>query len=294
MNFWHLAIFHAVAKSGSISTAAAQLHVSQPAVSRQLRQLETELGSVLFDRLPRGVRLTESGVLLYDYAQRIFTLEREAEIALRELQQLDRGAIAIGASSTIGNYLLPPLIAEFRRRHPGIALQVEISNTRTIELDLLNRRLTLGFIEGPLSEPELEGTVFQHDEIIPVVGASHTLARKRRLDTTRLVRETLLMRETGSGTREFVEEQLRRLKIKFERQFELGSTEAIKRVAAAGEGVAWISRLAVASELRAGTLCTLPLPQLYITRPLRWLRLRRRHLPRSAAAFLALFAPKPT
>ena len=96
MNLWHLAIFNAVAESGSISAGAKRLHLSQPAVTRQLRQLESLLGSTFFDRLPRGVRLTESGELLRDYAQRIFTLEREAETAIREMRQLGTGELVIG------------------------------------------------------------------------------------------------------------------------------------------------------------------------------------------------------
>lgn len=288
MNLWHLAIFHAVAESGSLSAGAARLRISQPAVTRQLQELERRCGLPLFDRLPRGVRLTEAGSLLHDYAQRIFTLEREAETAISDLHQLDTGELAIGASSTIGNYLLPPLIVDFQRRYPKITLNVEISNTRNIENELLNRRLGLGLIEGPLSEPELHGQVFMQDEIVPVVGSGHTLSRSRRVDIQMLTQETLLMREPGSGTRQFVETLLERRHLHFKNHLSLGSTETIKKVAMAGVGLAWLSRLAVDSELRSGHLCMLAVPQLRIKRPLRWVRLRGRHLSPSTAAFLSL------
>ena len=290
MNLWHLAIFHAVAESGSVSAGAAQLHVSQPAVTRQLRQLETALGSTLLDRLPRGVRLTESGTLLHDYAQRIFALEQEAEIAIREIRQLNTGELSIGASSTIGNYLLPPLLAEYRRRYPGVEISVEISNTHTIEANLLNRRLALGLTEGRLASPELHAEVFLQDQIVPIASARHPLTRQRRTSIQALLQETLLQRETGSGTRDFVDQMLQHRHLKFARAICLGSTEAIKKMVAAGGGVAFVSLLAIETELRARTLKILAVPELSRARPLHWVRLHRRHLPTAAMSFLALLS----
>lgn len=290
MNLWHLAIFHAVADTGSISAGATQLRISQPAVTRQLRQLETELGSTLLDRLPRGVRLTESGLLLHDYAQRIFALERDAETAIREMQQLYTGELVIGASSTIGNYLLPPLLAEFQRRHPGVEISVEISNTHNIEANLLNRRLALGLTEGLLKAPELHAEVFLQDQIIPIAAGHHPLTQQRRVSVQALRRETLLQRETGSGTREFVDGMLQQRHMKFAQVICLGSTEAIKKMVAAGSGVAFISRLTVETELRSGALKMLAVPEMNLTRPLHWVRLHRRHLPAAALAFLMLLS----
>src|SRR5689334_3520995 len=120
MNINHLAIFHAVAEEGSVSRGASRLHISQPAVSKQLRGLERSLGVALFHRLSKGVQLTEAGALLAGYARNLFTLEREAENALAELRSLERGRLTIGASTTIGNYLLPTVCAAFREAHPGI------------------------------------------------------------------------------------------------------------------------------------------------------------------------------
>ena len=290
MNLWHLAIFHAVAETGSVSAGAAQLRISQPAVTRQLQLLEAALGSTLVDRLPRGVRLTESGMLLYDYAQRIFALENEAEHAVREMRQLYTGELAIGASSTIGNYLLPPLLAEYRRRYPGVEISVEISNTHAIESNLLNRRLALGLTEGLLKSPELHAEIFLQDQIVPIASAHHPLARQRRISDQALTRETLLLRESGSGTREFVDLMLQRRHLKFARSICLGSTEAIKKMAAAGGGVAFVSRLAIEAELNSGMLKMLAIPELNRARPLFWARLHRRHLPMAALAFLALLS----
>jgi DNA-binding transcriptional LysR family regulator len=118
MNLRHLSVFHGIAKAGSVNAAARLLHTSQPAVSRELRILEERLGVLLFDRLPRGMRLTEAGRVLLDYAERIFGLDQAAERAIRELSDLEGGQLAIGASNTIGTYLLPVFVTSFHVRYP--------------------------------------------------------------------------------------------------------------------------------------------------------------------------------
>jgi DNA-binding transcriptional LysR family regulator len=133
MNRNHLALFHAVAQAGGISRGAARARVSQPAVSKQIAELEDALGVRLLERLPRGCRLTEAGRILADYAQRWRSLENDAARAIEEYRGLKRGRLAIGASLTIGGYLLPGVLAEFHRRFPDIELQVEIANTQHIQ-----------------------------------------------------------------------------------------------------------------------------------------------------------------
>src|SRR5581483_3751464 len=148
MNLRHLAIFHAIARRGSVNAAAEHLHTSQPAVSRELRTLEERLGVVLFDRLPRGMRLTEAGQVLLDYADRIFTLDQAAERAMHELANLESGHLAIGASNTLGTYLLPALLAAFHTRYPGIELSLEVTNTEHVVEGVRGMRYALGFVEG--------------------------------------------------------------------------------------------------------------------------------------------------
>src|SRR5512146_3005737 len=126
MNIRHLAVFHAVARAGSVNAAAALVHTSQPAVSRELRTLEQRLGVALFDRLPRGMRPTEAGKVLLVYAEKIFELERAAERAMRDLVDLEGGQLQIGASNTLGMYLLPPVVAEFYVQYPKVKLSLEI------------------------------------------------------------------------------------------------------------------------------------------------------------------------
>lgn len=286
MNLRHLAVFHAVAQSGSISGGAARLFVSQPAVSRELGELERRLGLPLFDRLPRGVRLTEAGQLLFDYAKRIFALEEAAQSALEELAELRGGHLAIGASSTIGMYVLPAQVAEFHRRHPGINVSLDVGNTRGIEEDLLEHRIALGFIEGPAKLDEFEAQLFMHDEIVAVVAPNHPLAIRHDLAPKDLAEVQVVLREAGSGTRVIVEQALKVHGISLAETLAMGSTEAIKRAVIAGAGIAWLSRLCIADELAAGKLAILEIRGVQITRPLYAMWLKDTHLTPAANAFL--------
>src|SRR3984957_12950942 len=148
MNRNHLALFHAVARAGSISRGAEMARVSQPAVSKQIAELEDALGVQLLERQHRGCRLTEAGAILADYASRWRTVENEAEQAIAEYRGLKRGRLAVGASLTIGGYLLPQAIAEFHHRFPEIELRLEIANTPSIQQALLTGSIELGLTEG--------------------------------------------------------------------------------------------------------------------------------------------------
>ena len=155
MNRNHLALFQIVAQAGSISGGAAAARVSQPAVSKQIAELEDALGVRLLDRLPRGCRLTEAGKILADYAHRWRLLEEDAARAVEEYRGLKRGRLAVGASLTIGGYLLPGVLAEFHRRFPEVEMQVEIANTQQIQKALLDGAVELGLTEGLVESAEL-------------------------------------------------------------------------------------------------------------------------------------------
>ncbi|HTJ00269.1 MAG TPA: LysR family transcriptional regulator [Dongiaceae bacterium] len=290
MNRNHLALFHAVAEMGSISGAAARQHISQPAVSKQIRELEGELGVALLDRLSRGVRLTEAGRLLADYARRWTGLEREAGRAIAELRGLQRGQLSIGASTTIGNYLLPPVLIEFHRRHPRVDVRLEIANTRAIQHALLEGSWELGFTEGIIATEDLESEVFHRDELVIVVPPKHRLLALRRVTARDLGKEDWIMREEGSGTRDVVERALRKQRLKVSPAMALGSAEAIKQAVAAGQGVAMMSRLVVRRELAAGTLVQLAVPELAVLRPLHLQQLRGRSDSPIRREFLSILA----
>lgn len=286
MNRNHLALFQAVARAGSISGGAAAVRVSQPAVSKQIAELEGALGVRLLDRLPRGCQLTEAGKILADYAHRWHSLEQDAVRAIEEYRGLKRGRLAIGASMTIGGYLLPKVMTEFHRRFPEIELQLEIANTQRIQQLLLEGVIELGLTEGPLESEELESAVFFQDELVAIAPPDHPLSEKKQVTVRDICREPFILREEGSGTRAVVEQALRRKGLKIKPLLTLASPEAIKNVVAGGMGIAIVSRLIISLELQAGVLEIIPLKDLTIHRPLHFQRIRGRSQSPAAEKFL--------
>ena len=291
MNFNHLAIFYAVAETGNLTRAAERLHISQPAVSKQLRELEKSLGMALFHRLSKGVRLTEGGEVLLDYARQIFDLETQAERALNELRNLERGQLTVGASTTIGVYLLPEICAIFRTRFPGIELNLEIANTQQIQNSLLKNQVDLGLTEGFILSPDIQAEVLGEDGIIVIAAPHHQLFQEKTLTLSRLLREPILWRESGSGTRAVVESALRDKGFSSPPRLTLGSTEAIKRAVISGDGIAFVSKLTVEAELKSGALRPLKIEDFHVMRPLQRLRLTGKYEGRAVREFLRLLRP---
>lgn len=288
MNLNHLAIFHAVALAGSVSGGARRLHISQSAVSKQLSELEAALELALFERLPRGVRPTEAGRTLLDYAQRLFALESEAERTLAELKQLGRGRIAIGASRTIGTYMLPPVLARFHRLYPQVELSLQVENTQLIETKLIAGEVDLGFAEGLPSSEYLDYRIFARDQLVLVAAPGHPACARAPLSLTGLAGEELLMHEDGSGTRAVAEAALAGKKLRIRPVMVLASSEAIKQTVAAGAGLAFLSSAAIRNEVEAGTLVVLKVRGLQIQRPLYRMQPKKARLSPSLRAFLGL------
>lgn len=290
MNLRHLAVFYGIARTGSVNAAAKLLRTSQPAASRELRTLEERLEVLLFDRLPRGMQLTEAGRTLVGYAERIFGLEQAAERAMRELADLEGGELTIGASNTLGVYLVPRLVAAFHLRYPKVNLTLEIGNTQEIARGVLESRFALGFVEGRVRDQALEAKEFRRDRIVAIVSPNHSLAKVRTLPIQMLAASPSILREPGSGTREIVERAFRHHRLEMHCKLQISSSEGVKRTAMEGGGVGWISEVCVADELSSGRLVALRIPRLSLERPLYSLRLRGRRLNRSALVFLQDFA----
>jgi DNA-binding transcriptional LysR family regulator len=288
MNMHHLSIFFAVAGTGSLTASARKLHISQPALSRELKTFEARLGVTLFERHSRGMRLTQAGEVLSQYAERLFELEHAAESAMRDIAVGQRGRLAIGASNTIGTYVLPRVLAAFRRARPEVHVTLFVGNTEQVSQGVDDLRFMLGFIEGPLHFEGLRVAVFQDDEIVPVAAPDHPLLGKRRLTVADLRGQPLLVRESGSGTREVIAERLRRWRLEQNPTMEFGNTEALKRAAVHGGGIAWLPRICMLSELREGLLHELSLRDLRIVRPLMVLSRESAPVQPVAAAFLDL------
>ncbi|MGA2583160.1 MAG: LysR family transcriptional regulator [Tepidisphaeraceae bacterium] len=285
MNLNHLAVFHAVAEEKSVTGAARRLLVSQPAISKQLRQFEKYIGIKLFERRSRGVRPTEAGTLLASYAMRVFALAEEAECAVGELRGLKRGRLRVGASTTVGVYLLPDVFVRFRAAYPGIQLQLDIAPSDTLAKRLRDGSLDIALTEGEIGDETLESTIIMHDKLVAIAPHNHPLARRRSVTAVTLCRQPFVVRETGSGTQSLVERTLAQRGITLNPAMSLGSTEAIKRAVASGVGVAIISGLAVALETQAKKLVVLRLSDLAISRPLHYVSARNSYLSHSILAF---------
>lgn len=272
MNLHHLLVFHTVARSGSITAGSKQLHISQPALSRELRDLEQRCGLSLFERLPRGMRLTHAGVVLAGYADRLFAIADAAELEMKELAAARIGHLALAASNTIGTYVLPRILARFRSEHPAVRITLFVGNTAQVAQGVADLRYTLGFTEGPLHVDSLLTTRFQDDELLPVTAPSHRLVQCDAILPAALDGEPLLMRESGSGTRELIDGLFRQFGISAGPVMEFGNTEAIKQAALHDGGVAWLPSISIGAELANGSLVALRSPQLTIRRPLSVIR----------------------
>ena len=257
-----LQVFHAVARHKSFTRAAEQLCMTQPAVTFQVKQLEQQFNVRLFERNHGRVTLTQAGRLVLDYAERILRLSGEMESRISELTGAMAGVLALGASMTIAEYILPQILGEFKALHPEVQARMMVANSDTIGSRVADHTLDLGFIESPSRQPGVEIEPVCDDELVLVCAPRHPLARLSTVEPGRVAAEPYVSRETGSGTREFADQCFREAGIPPEELdviMELGSPEAIKGVVETGIAVTVMSRATVARELRLGTLTAVPL-----------------------------------
>lgn len=253
-NFNHLKVFWAVAKNLSYSRAAQQLYISQSTVSIQVKKLEDELGLHLFEYLGKRVYLTEAGEELFYYANRIFSLAGEAKSTIQELKGIHSGQLIVGASTTPGTYLLPPIISAFQQKYPKLTIALEISNTHKVQEQLLSNQLDLGIVGQELVDDQLQVELLLNDELVIIVSANHHLAEKPSISMAELMQERLILRELGSNTREVVERKAVSLGLNLKASMQLSSVEAIKKIVAANLGISVVSKFAVDLETQAGVL----------------------------------------
>ena len=293
LTFRQFEVFLAVARAKSFRRAAETLHLSQPALSQHVAELERELGARLFDRLGRSVALTEAGRILEDHALRVFATLAGAREAISELSGLKRGSLLVGASTTPGIYVLPAVIATFQQQYPGISLNLQIGNSAVIEARIRANELDLGVVGGHAlrsGEECLAAGVL--DELILIVPPTHPWARRREVAPALLADQRLLVREDGSATRQVAERALLQAGVRIAASMELGHTEAIKQGVIAGLGVALVSFHAVRGEVGSGRLCGLRLKGLRIGRHFHVIHNEARALGPSVRAFIELLQAK--
>lgn len=281
-----LRTFKKVADLSSFSLAAHELRLSQPSVSYQVKELEESLGLPLLDRLGKRVQLTEAGTVLYTYARRALDVLDEASVALEEMRGIKRGNLRVGASTTVGIYLLPAALGAFKKLHPGLVISLEIGTRARVQEQVLRSELDLAVVGPALKDPDLAILPFISDELVVVAPAGHRLAGRRGLVLKDLQDQPFVMREPASGSRWSFEKAARKAGAKLTVAMELGSNGAIKHAVESGLGLAVISRYACALELSSGRLVELDVYGFPIRRDWHIVHLRRRRLPSSVLAFI--------
>ncbi len=284
-----LRVFKTVADCRSFSRAAESLHLSQPAVSHQIKALSEAVRAPLFEEIARRIHLTAAGRLLYDHASRILADFEATGVALDDLHGLRRGILRLTGDTTVGIYVLPDLLGAFKKVHAGVEVQLDVGNRQHVYERLLANETDFAVVGRTWPRPAIPLTVrpFLPNELIAIASPQHPLAKARRIPLARLAAEPFIVREPGSGTRETAEEALRRSGRPVHTVMELASNGAIKRAVARGLGIAIISRYAVSLELSLGLLVELPVLGFPLRRQWHLVHLRDKQLGRVDQEFLA-------
>lgn len=251
-----LRVFETVARHGSYTRAAEELHLSQPAVSLQIRQLEDEIGLPLFERLGRQMVLTEAGHEVLHYTQVINQALREMREVIEGLKGLNRGSLHLAAASTV-NYFAPRLLAVFQQRHPGINLRLEVTNRETLVRLLEDNAVDLALMGVPPKEVDVEAEPFMENPLVVIAPPDHPLVAERQIPLQRLAEETFVMREEGSGTRQAMERFFGERGIRIRHGMQMTRNEAVKQAVRSGLGLSVVSLHTIELELETGRLVVL-------------------------------------
>ncbi len=283
-----LKVFHTVARLLNFTKAADALHMTQPAVTFQIRQLEEYFNTRLFDRTHNRVSLTEAGQRVYTYADRIFELYDEMENAIREMTGDVSGVVTLGASTTIAEYMLPFLLGDFKSQNPDVNIRLKVSNTEGIVSMVENNIIDLGIVEASVANKNLQVDECRMDKLVAIMPPNHPLASLSSVTPQQLVPYPFICREEGSGTREVITEYLQEHIGNNELQvcLELGSPEAIKGAVEAGMGLSIMSHSSVVKELKLGSLKAIPMSPL-LERPFSFVHQRHKFKARAMEELLA-------
>ncbi len=283
-----LQVFHTVARLLSFTKAAETLHMTQPAVTFQIRQLEEYFNTRLFDRTHNRISLTAAGERVYEYAERIINLYDEMNSRVRELTGDVSGVLLIGASTTIAEYVLPSLLGEFQARHKNVKIRLSVSNSLGIVHMVENNTVDIGIVEAPVTNKSLAVEVCWHDKLVLICPPHHPLAKRSSIAANELVELPFIAREEGSGTRDVISDYLAHNNLQWQDlnlSMEFGSPESVKSAVEAGLGVSLVSRATVTKELKLGTLVALPLEP-SLERPFSFVHQRQKFRLRAVEEFM--------
>ncbi|RAP78699.1 selenium metabolism-associated LysR family transcriptional regulator [Paenibacillus montanisoli] len=290
LNFHQLHIFYTVAERGSFSAAAQALHMTQPAVTMQVQSLEDYFGTKLLLRSTKRIELTEAGRALMPFAQRSIDLIRDTDMHMSKFTKQLKGRLQLGASLTIGEYILPRLLGPFGQEYPHISISMKVMNTAQIMEEIVNHQLNFGLIEAPVNHPDMHMEAVMSDELQLIVGKNHPLADATIVELEDVMNYPFVLREQGSGTRLVMEDELRAKNIDLAQMkivMELGSTGAVKSAVEAGLGISFVSSSSVKHEVALGLIKKIPIRDVRFKRQFYSIFLKSALLPISAVTFLS-------
>ncbi len=250
---FRMQVFNTVAKRLSFTKAAEELYITQPAVTRHVHEIEKYFKIKLFERNGNKIKLTAAGDTLLQYTEQLFALYNNLEFELNGFSKRHAGKLRIGASTTVAQYVLPPVLAAFHKKFADIHVTLAINNTDQIEQSLLNKNIDLGVIEGKSKNNLFKYTQFVKDELVLVAGNNHPLTKKKYIKPNELLKIPLLLREPGSGTLEVIAHALKPFGIKMaqlQTEMQMGSTESMKLYLLNSDAMAFLSIHAILKELQ--------------------------------------------
>lgn len=289
LNFHQLHIFYTVADKGSFSAAGQALHMTQPAVTMQVQSLEEYFGTKLLNRSTKRIELSEAGRALIPYALSSINLIKDTEIAMSKFTHKLQGRLQLGASLTFGEYIMPRLLGPFGKEFPKISIQMKVMNTTQILEEILNHQLNFGLVEAAIHHPDVQIEAVLNDELKLVVPADHPLANVDKVTAAEMLKYPFVLREQGSGTRQVMEEELKKKGIDpsmMQIIMELGSTGAVKSAVEAGLGLSILSQSSVKHEIALGLVKLKEVEDIQFTRQFYAIYQKSTLLPISALTFL--------
>jgi DNA-binding transcriptional LysR family regulator len=241
--------------------AAEKLFVTQPLISTKVKQLESSYKTRLFERFGRKIEMTHAGNILFEYADRIFNIVKEADTHMEDMKGIGFGNLRISAGLTLGTYYLPPLLSAFTKNYPNIEIHMKVKNKKEVMEDILSFKDDLGFVGYMESNEKLVITPLWEEELVLIVSSSHEFAKRKTISLSKLNGQPFILREKGSGTRELVEEKLNKKRISVKVVMELESHEAIMRAVEAALGICIIPTCAIKREAERGLFKVIRLTQ---------------------------------
>ena len=266
---FRLKVFYTVAKRLNFTKAAQELFISQPAVTKHVKELENHLGLSVFDRTQHKIALTQAGEILLSHAEFIMEQYRQMEFDINSLKNITAGALKLGASTTLAQYVLPSVLAMFNKRFPDVRLQLTTANSNQIEEKLLHKNIDLSVVEGHAAHPQLKYIPFIDDELVLVTSTSNTAYSRHEIKVTDLLELPFLMRETDSGTYEVLASEIKKTGLnirEFNIVIELGSTESIKSYLFHSKAFAFLSIHSITNEVLEKKLRIVPIKDFSIKR----------------------------